>query len=104
LVEIELNKEVDALIKNDAIQREIQHFESIGNQDKALELEEQLKNKYIIYKSKNNATATLLATWDPYDQNASSPFLDPEWMFDISDGFDVVIGNPPYLESKETTS
>jgi adenine-specific DNA-methyltransferase len=42
-------------------------------------------------------TAQKLATWDPYDQNASSSFFDPEWMFDIQDGFDVVIGNPPYL-------
>src|SRR5699024_2838922 len=41
-------------------------------------------------------TAEKLAKWDPYDQNASSPFFDPEWMFDIKEGFDVVIGNPPY--------
>ncbi len=42
--------------------------------------------------------AEKLATWDPYDQNASSPFFDPEWMFDIKNGFDVVIGNPPYIK------
>lgn len=45
-----------------------------------------------------NDAAEKLAGWDPYDQNASSPFFDPEWMFDISDGFDVVIGNPPYKQ------
>lgn len=44
-----------------------------------------------------NLTARQLASWDPYDQNASSPFFDPEWMFDIAEGFDVVIGNPPYI-------
>lgn len=42
-----------------------------------------------------------LAAWDPYDQNASSPFFDPEWMFDLKNGFDVVIGNPPYVDSKK---
>lgn len=45
-----------------------------------------------------NDTAEKLAVWDPYDQNATSTFFDPEWMFDISDGFAVVIGNPPYIK------
>lgn len=40
--------------------------------------------------------ADKLAAWDPYDQNASAPYFDPEWMFGLA-GFDVVIGNPPYV-------
>lgn len=36
--------------------------------------------------------------WNPYDQSSVSPFLDVEWMFGISDGFDIVIGNPPYIQ------
>jgi hypothetical protein len=47
-----------------------------------------------------NESAKLLASWDPYDQNNSSPFFDPEWMFGIIEGFDVVIGNPPYVDSE----
>ncbi len=43
-----------------------------------------------------NDTAEKLAGWDPYDQNASSTFFDPEWMFDILGGFDIMIGNPPW--------
>ena len=39
-----------------------------------------------------------LAAWNPYDQNAVSPFFDSEWMFGIVDGFDIVIGNPPYIQ------
>jgi len=42
--------------------------------------------------------AEQLAAWNPYDQNAVSPFFDPEWMFGITDGFDIVIGNPPYIQ------
>ena len=42
-------------------------------------------------------SARQLADWDPYAQNRHADFFDPEWMFGITDGFDVVIGNPPYL-------
>ena len=45
-----------------------------------------------------DTTAKQLAAWDPYDQNASAPFFDPEWMFGVREGFDVVIGNPPYIQ------
>ena len=41
--------------------------------------------------------AAVLASWDMFDQNASSPFFDPEWMFDVKEGFDIIIGNPPYV-------
>ena len=43
--------------------------------------------------------AKQLAAWNPYDQSASaSSFFDAEWMFGVKDGFDVVIGNPPYVQ------
>lgn len=45
-----------------------------------------------------NIEAQQLADWDMFDQNTSSPFFDPEWMFGVYDGFDIVIGNPPYLK------
>ncbi len=44
--------------------------------------------------------AEKLAHWDLYDQNASANFFDPEWMLGIRDGFDVVIGNPPYSKGE----
>ena len=46
-----------------------------------------------------NAEAQLLASWDMFDQNAYARFFDPEWMFDVKDGFDIVIGNPPYISA-----
>lgn len=73
----------------------------------------------------SNDSAEMLAKWNPYDQNAQSPFFDAEWMFGIktsqSDGgegnvankrspgcnaapcggFDIVIGNPPYAQVKK---
>jgi len=37
-----------------------------------------------------------IVKFDLYDPNASADWFDPEWMFGIKDGFDIVIGNPPY--------
>jgi len=34
-----------------------------------------------------------------FDQNTSSPFFDPEWMFGVKGGFDIVIANPPYISA-----
>ncbi len=66
--------------------------------------DEELRNAIAVELKRSgwqNDSAEKLAGWDPYDQNASSPFFDPEWMFDISNGFDVVIGNPPYVLLQE---
>ena len=49
----------------------------------------------------DTSTAKKLASWDPYDQNASAVFFDPEWMFSLTEGFDVTIGNPPYVRADE---
>ena len=52
-----------------------------------------------------NTTARLLASWNPYDQNSHASFFDPEWMFSLSpeefSGFDIVIGNPPYVKQQK---
>ncbi|RKU39093.1 type II restriction endonuclease [Candidatus Poribacteria bacterium] len=42
--------------------------------------------------------AEKISQWDPYDQNATADWFDSEWMFGITEGFDVVIGNPPYIQ------
>jgi type I restriction-modification system DNA methylase subunit len=57
-------------------------------------------------------SSSALASWNPYDQNHAATFFDPEWMFGLKieapgarprpgaadeDGFDIVLGNPPYV-------
>ena len=42
--------------------------------------------------------ANQLASWDMFDQNSAASFFDADWMFGIKEGFDVVIGNPPYIQ------
>jgi adenine-specific DNA-methyltransferase len=44
-----------------------------------------------------------LAGWNPYDQNKYADFFDPMWMFEIENGFDIVIGNPPYVSYYSNT-
>lgn len=71
----------------------------LRNLDKEIrdELAKRLASDSII----DNDDAKLMVEWNPYDQNARAPFFDPEWMFGIKNGFDVVIGNPPYIEAKK---
>ena len=43
--------------------------------------------------------ANKIAQWDPYDQNEKADWFDAEYMFGVANGFDVVIGNPPYVRA-----
>ena len=44
-----------------------------------------------------------LSAWEPFDQNASANWFDAKYMFGVEDGFDVVIGNPPYRQVPKGT-
>jgi len=54
----------------------------------------------------NSAKAKHLAEWDPFDPQSTADFFDPHWMFgrSLKDGFDIVIGNPPYIDSENMTN
>lgn len=45
--------------------------------------------------------ARLISTWDPYRPEHHADYFDPEWMFNLPAGFDVVIGNPPYVRHEK---
>lgn len=44
--------------------------------------------------------AERMTHWDPFDQNIHAGFFDPEWMYGFQQGFDIVIGNPPYVRQE----
>ena len=66
------------------------------------QLREEEQKKYQWRKNKFDSDfeyARKIISWKPYDQNASADFFDPEWMFGVRDGFDITIGNPPYVRA-----
>ena len=45
--------------------------------------------------------ADRFAAWDLYDQTAGADWFDAELMMGVRDGFDIVIGNPPYVQLRK---
>ena len=75
----------------------------LPNEDDKKQLREKLEKEFRGYEAKLTAgveEAKRIAKWDPYDQNDKADFFDPEWMFGIKEGFDITIGNPPYVRAE----
>lgn len=86
------------------IRREHFYAKTAGAKKRLRELDAELRTKLTKLLQDNNEfapeDALQFSKWNPYDQNAGSPFFDTEWMFGLQEGFDVVIGNPPYISTK----
>ncbi|HEY4511445.1 MAG TPA: TaqI-like C-terminal specificity domain-containing protein [Candidatus Paceibacterota bacterium] len=67
--------------------------------DQFKEIQKQMLMRMIQMKNADDATH-MLSTWDPFS-NKASRWFDPEWMFGIEDGFDIIIANPPYLKERD---
>jgi hypothetical protein len=102
----------------DSVEKNPSIFKVDKNLEERKKIDTQLKAIQAEIIKENNKTLNVgfekeietIAKWNPYDQNASSPFFDVEWMFGLRNEnpdagcFDVVIGNPPYgakLSEKE---
>ena len=44
------------------------------------------------------SATSMIAQWDPYNQNTRADWFSAKYMFGVDEGFDVVIGNPPYIQ------
>lgn len=93
---IALKKKLQAVRHEHFMAKTVYQKTKLRNRDKDLrdELAQMLTDDNVIA----SADAKQLVAWNPYDQNGKASFFDPEWMFGIKDGFDVVIGNPPYIQ------
>jgi hypothetical protein len=94
--------EVEALEENlFAIREKIfytnSRSEKIRLEKQLTELRFRLKDEFTNLGFPNDKSDKI-TSWDPFDQNTHANWFDPEWMFGIKDGFDIVIGNPPYIQ------
>jgi len=81
-----------------------QYFRSSGKDKKALKekfSQEQTKifNKLLLWHH-SDTQSFQLSTWKPFE-NKPSGWFDPDWMFGIKSGFDIVIANPPYVRQED---
>ena len=99
----ELESQREKWVENQ--QREIERkVAQLPNPEHRKQLREVEQKEYKGRKKKFNLSfedARKIASWKSYDQNASADWFDPEWMFGVRDGFDVVIGNPPYVRQEK---
>ena len=51
------------------------------------------------FNKKASAYYEALYQWDPFE-NKTTNWFDTEWMFGVKNGFDIVIANPPYIDSE----
>ena len=80
------------------------HF-AIQRRDQKLAVQQKIKDlrkefgKLLTESLGSSKEAQHIADWDAFDPQASSDFFDPHWMFgqSLTDGFDVVLGNPPFV-------
>jgi adenine-specific DNA-methyltransferase len=49
----------------------------------------------------DNEDTQKIASFDILDPTARADWFDPAWMFGVVDGFDIVIGNPPYVRQEK---
>lgn len=64
--------------------------------DEFKEVQKSMLLRMIEMKGSDDVTQRL-STWDPFSSKMT-PWFDPEWMFGVEGGFDLVIGNPPYVK------
>lgn len=73
--------------------------------NKELQTRHSLRKLYVDKAGYSKEAAEKITQWNPFNPLKAAPFFDPEVMFTIEKDkqggyFDVVIGNPPYIDSE----
>ena len=67
------------------------------------EIEKALRKNDLYSESDTRNSAGKIGSWDPYNQTSIATWFDSEYTFGIRDGFDLVIGNPPYIQLQKNS-
>ena len=105
--QLDLFRQQIEVLKTKLAENRERHFHATTRQKKLAYRDEDKRLREALARELNAAglpedDADKIAHWDPYDQNATAAWFDAEYMFGVNDGFDIVIGNPPYVESRNS--
>ena len=103
-VPVFITNETEVITTRLAANRE-RYFNATTPEKKALcrDTDNQLRSELYLELMKSGmpvGDAHKVASWDPFNQNVQASWFDSKYMFNIEQGFDLVIGNPPYVESR----
>lgn len=79
----------------------LDYLQSYGEQKQQIKeqfkaLQQKIYKDEIKHKNTGDTRAYKISTWNPFNHEKVDWF-DPNWMYGV-DGFDIVIGNPPYVQ------
>ncbi|MDR0205869.1 MAG: Eco57I restriction-modification methylase domain-containing protein [Bacteroidales bacterium] len=87
----------------------LEYLQSYGEEkdelkERFLSLQKEIFKQQLGYTSGTDPDnrAYKISAWNPFSHEKTDWF-DAEWMFGIVEGFDIVIGNPPYVSTKGVT-
>lgn len=111
LIGLEENSQMSLFENEDHINRlkavRDEYFNAESDRRTELKLEfkdiqqDMLLNTIANYQKQASVRYQQLSSWKPFE-NESTNWFDADWMFGVKDGFDIVIGNPPYLEARNS--
>ncbi len=89
------------MFEGDLLKLKNEYFEASGERKKVIKKEyAEMQKKMFEEEEATNLLSALenkLTDYNPFDPVSVAGFFDSDFMFNIKDGFDIVIGNPPYL-------
>lgn len=107
LIKLEDNKDIDVNSVFHTISNQLDELKDKYFRAKTYKTKNNIRSDFnnLINKLRNNSSGLgkskyleQIENYHPFDTKNICQFYDNQFMFGISDGFDVVIGNPPYVQ------